>query len=122
MGVVGVRYGSVGKCYAVGGEDAVLGVDVTEEMETGMNLHYFGKKLFITVVSVVIEVEDTVGWAVGYQNIGVSGDFGDVTLLAVGDAVAHKHWDSVEFHSVDLYSGVAQVVYIGVKTVDIGAV
>ena len=55
-----------------------------------MNLYYFGKQLFITVVYVVIEIEDTVGWAVGYQNIGVRGDFGDITLLAVGDAVAHS--------------------------------
>lgn len=82
-------------------------MDVAEEMEPRMNFHNFGEKLFISVIDVVVEIEDTVGRAVGYQNIGVRGDFGDVTLLAVGDAIAHKHWHAIEFYSVDLYSGVA---------------
>lgn len=78
--------------------------------------------MFITVVYVIIEVEYSVGRAMGYQDIGIRGNFSDVTLLAVGDAVAHKHWHAVEFHSVELYTGVAQVVYIGVKAADIRAV
>lgn len=71
MGVVGVHYCCVGECDALQGGDAVLGVDVAEEMESRMNLQYFGKELFITVVYVVVEVEDAVGRAMGYQYVGV---------------------------------------------------
>ena len=77
-----------------------------------MNFHNFGEKLFISVIDVVVEVEDTVGWAVGYQYVDVGGDFGDVFRLPIRNAVAHKHRHSVELHSVNFNTGVAEVMHI----------
>ena len=40
--------------------------------------------------------------------------------LAVRDAVAHEHWDTIEFHTVNFHSGIAQVMDITVKPVNGG--
>lgn len=122
MGVVSGHYGSVGECDVVLGCYTVLGMDVAEEVEMGVDFYYFGKELFVAVVYVVVKVKYAVGRAVGYKYVGVRGYIGDVTLLAVGDAVAHKHRYSVEFHAVNFHCGVAEIVYVWVKSVNIGSV
>lgn len=122
MGVVSGHYGSVGECDAVLGCYTVLGMDVAEEVEMGVDFDDFGKELFVAVVYVVVEVEDAVGRTVGYQNIDVRGYFGDVTLLAVGDAVTHKHRYSVEFYAINFHCGVAEIVYVWVKSVNISSI
>ena len=86
------------------GCDAVLGVDVAKEVEMGVDFYDFGKELFVAVVYVVIKVEDAVGRAVGYQHIGAGGDFGDVPLLSIGYAIAHKHRHAIKFHAVNFDS------------------
>ena len=43
-----------------------------------------------------------------------------VETLTVGDAIAHEHWDTIEFHTVNFHSGIAQVMDITVKPVNGG--
>lgn len=56
------------------------------------------------------------------QDVGVCRDAGEVAALPIGDAIAHEHGDAVEFQPVDLNAGVAEVMYIAVKPVDISSV
>ena len=51
------------------------------------------------------------------ENVGICRDIGIVTTLTVGNAT-HKHWHAVEFNTVNLNSGVAEIMNIVVKTVD----
>ena len=49
-------------------------------------------------------------------------DTGIVAALAVGYAIAHKHRDTIVFQSSNLNSGIAQVMDILVKAVDVGSI
>ena len=42
--------------------------------------------------------------------------------LAVSNAVTHEHWDTIKFHTVNFHSGIAQIMYIVVESVDSGTV
>lgn len=57
-----------------------------------------------------------------YQDIGVGGDSVIVAALAVGYAIAHEHRDTVELQTLNLNSGIAQVMHIVVKTLDVGSI
>lgn len=40
--------------------DAMPCVDVAEKMQMWMNIYYLGQKMIVTVVDIVVEVEDSV--------------------------------------------------------------
>ena len=58
----------------------------------------------------------------GNQHIHIIGNPGVVSSLTVGDAVAHEHRYSIELHSVNCDSGVAEIMDVIVKAIDIGAI
>ena len=74
------------------------------------------------VVDVVIEVKDSVGRSVSNQNISVYRDFVIIEVLAVSHAITHKHRDTVEFQALNLDTGVAQVMHIVIKAIDISSI
>lgn len=57
-----------------------------------------------------------------YQDIGVGGDSGIVATLSAGDAIAHKHRDAVEFDTIYFYAGVAEIMHVGIESVDVGTI
>ena len=100
----------------------MLGVDMPEKMQSGLDSCYAGEKLFRTIVDIVVKVEDAERRCVGDENIRVFRNICIMLGLAVRDAVAHEHWDTIEFHTVNFHSGIAQVMYIVVESVDGGTV
>lgn len=78
--------------------------------------------MLVAIIDTIIKVEDSVGWIMCNQHISVFWDLGDVFRLAVGDAITHKHWNSVEFYAVNLNSGVAEIVYVWVEAVDVRSI
>lgn len=78
--------------------------------------------MLVAIIDTIIKVEDSVGWIMCNQHISVFWDFGDVFRLAVGDAIAHKHCNSVEFYSINLDTRVAKIMYIRVEAVDVRSV
>ena len=71
---------------------------------------------------IVVKVEDAERRCVGDENIRVFRNICIMLGLAVRDAVAHEHWDTIEFHTVNFHSGIAQVMDITVKPVNGGTV
>lgn len=59
------------------------------------------------IVDAVVEVKDAVSGRMGYQDVDVGWDSGIIAALAVGDAIAHEHRDSIEFQSINFDAGVA---------------
>ena len=57
-----------------------------------------------------------------YQYVGVGGDSGIVAALAVGDAIAHKHRNAVELNAIYFDTGVAEIMHIVVKAVDVSSI
>ena len=97
----------------------MLGVDVSKEMKTRANSHYFGEYLLISVIDTVIEVEDAVGWIMCNQHISVRWNLGDVFRLAVCHTITHKHRYAIESHSVNFNARVAEVMNIRIETIDV---
>ena len=86
----------------------MLGMDMSEKM--GFKIMEHGKTLkdlLRTIVDSVIEIEDSIGRRMGDKNVGIFGDTGIVTVLAVCYAIAHEHRDSIEFQSINFDAGVA---------------
>lgn len=81
--IISVHYGTVGEGDVVGGCYSMLGVDVAEEVQSGVNFHNLAEELFVAVVDVVIKVEDAAGRRVGDEHVGVGGDAGDVAPLTI---------------------------------------
>ena len=80
------------------------------------------KDFLRTIVDTVVEVKDSVGRRMGDKNISLRGYIGIVAALAVGHAITHEHRDAVKFQTVNLNSGIAQVMHIIVKTVDVRSI
>lgn len=86
----------------------MLGMNMSEEMGFEIRKGCKSFKYFLRAkVDTVIEIKDSIGRRMGDQNVGIFGDAGIVAALAIGDAIAHEHRDSIEFQSVDLDAGVA---------------
>ena len=45
-----------------------------------------------------------------------------VAALAIGYAITHEHRNPVESQTLNLYAGIAEIMHIVVKTVDIGSI
>lgn len=56
------------------------------------------------------------------QDVGVGGDSGIVAALAVGDAIAHKHRNAVELNAIYFDTGVAEIMYVGIESVNVGTI
>lgn len=56
------------------------------------------------------------------QDVGIIRDSGIVAALSVGDAIAHKHRNTVELIAIYFDAGVAEIVYVGIESVDVGTV
>ena len=86
----------------------MLGMDMSEQMGFEVRNGWESMKdFFRAIVNAVIEIKDSIGWRMGDKNVCVCGDTGIVAALAIGDAIAHEHRDSVEFQTVNLDAGVA---------------
>ena len=100
----------------------MLRVYMSEKMQSGLDSCYAGEKLFRTIVDIVVKVEDAKRRCVGDENIRTFRNICIMFGLTVSNAVAHEHWDTIEFHTVNFHSGIAQVMYIVVESVDGGTV
>lgn len=58
----------------------------------------------------------------GNQYIGIAGNFLIVAALAIGYAITHEHRNPVESQTLNLDAGIAEIMHIVVKTVDIGSI
>lgn len=56
------------------------------------------------------------------ENIRVVGNIGKVATLAVRYAIFKKHRHAIELNSVYLNAGVAEIMHIVIKPVDIGSI
>lgn len=102
--------------------DAIPGVDMAEKMQMWMDTYNLGQKMLITVVDIIIEVEDSVCRRMSNQDIGIGRYAVYVAFLTVGDTVAHKHRYTIKFHSVNLNAGITEIMHVGVKSADIGSI
>ena len=100
----------------------MLRMYMSEKMQPGLDCCYAAEKFFRTVMDIVVKVEDAERRCVGDENIRVFRNICIMLGLAVRDAVAHEHWDTIEFHTVNFHSGIAQVMDITVKPVNGGTV
>lgn len=101
----------------------MLGMDMSEEMGFEIMKEWKPFKDFLrAIVDTAIEIKDSVYRRMGDQNIGIFGDAGIVAALAIGYAIAHEHRDTIEFQSVNLDAGIAQVMHIVVKAIDVGSI
>ena len=101
----------------------MLSMDMSEKMGFKISKVWKPFKDFLrAIVDAVIEIKDSIGRRMGNQNICVSWNSGIVAALAVGYAIAHEHGDSVEPQALNLDAGVAQVMHIFVKAVDVGPI
>lgn len=101
----------------------MLGVDMSEKMCFEIKKRWKPFKDFLrTIVDAIIEIKDSIGRRMGNQNVGIFRDTCIVATLAVRYAIAHEHRDSIEFQSVNLNAGVAQVMHIVIETVYVGAI
>ena len=100
----------------------MLRMYMSEKMQPGLDCCYAAEKFFRTVMDIVVKVEDAERRCVGDENIRVFRNICIMLGLAVRDAVAHEHWDTIEFHTVNFHSGIAQVMDITVKPVNGGTI
>ena len=97
----------------------MLGVDMSEKMQPGTYCRNAAKKLLRTIVDIVVKVEDAQWWRVCNENVRIVGDICIMFGLAAGYAVAHEHRNTIKFNPVNYYAGIAQVMDIAVKSVNI---
>ena len=100
----------------------MLSVDMSEKMQSGLDDCYTTKKFFRAVIDIVVKIEDAERRRMGNENVRIFRNICIMLGLAVRDAVAHEHWDTIEFHTVNFHSGIAQVMDITVKPVNGGTV
>lgn len=100
----------------------MLSVDMSEKMQSGLDDCYTTKEFFRAVIDIVVKIEDAKRRCVGDENIRTFRNICIMFGLTVSNAVAHEHWDTIEFHTVNFHSGIAQVMYIVVESVDGGTV
>ena len=101
----------------------MLGMDMSEQM--GFEIMERGKpfKNFLgAIVDAIIEIKDSIGGRMGDQDVGVGWDSDIVAALAVGYAIAHEHRDSVELQAFNLNPGIAQIMNVVAKSVDVGSI
>ena len=100
----------------------MLGVDMSEKMQPGTYCRNAAKKLLRAVIDIVVKVEDAQWRRVCNENVRTVGDICIMLGLAAGYAVAHKHRDSIESHTADFHTGIAQVMHVIVESVNLGAI
>ena len=104
-------------------QSSVPGMDMSEKMgfEIRKGWKPF-KDFFRAIVDAVIEIKDSIGRRTGDKNVGIFGDMCIVAALAVCYAISHEHRDPVESQTLNLDAGIAEIMHIVVKTVDIGSI
>lgn len=100
----------------------MLSVDMSEKMQSGLDDCYTTKEFFRAVIDIVVKIEDAKRRCVGDENIRTFRNICIMFGLTVSNAVVHEHWDTIEFHTVNFHSGIAQVMYIVVEFADGGTV
>lgn len=86
----------------------MLSVDMTEKMGFEIRNGWESMKdFFRAIVDTVIEIKDSIGRRMCDKNVGIFRNTCKVAALAVGNAIAHEHRDTIEFQSVNLDAGVA---------------
>ena len=100
----------------------MLRVYMSEKMQPGTYCRNAAKKLLRAVIDIVVKVEDAQWWRVCNENVRIVGDICIMFGLTVSNAVAHEHWDSIEFHTADFHSGIAQVMHVIVESVNLGTI
>ena len=100
----------------------MLSVDMSEKMQSGLDDCYTTKEFFRAVIDIVVKIEDAERRRMGNENVRIFRNICIMLGLTVSNAVAHEHWDTIEFHTVNFHSGIAQIMYIVVESVDGGTV
>lgn len=90
-----------------------------EKMQSGTYCRNAAKKLLRAVIDIVVKIKDAERRRVGDENVRIIRDIGIMLGLAAGYAVAHEHRNAIKFNSVNYYAGIAQVMDIAVKSVNI---
>ena len=85
----------------------MLGMYMPEKMQLGLDSRYAGEKFFRAVIDIVVKVEDAERRRMGNENVRIIGDICIMFSLAVTNTVAHEHRNAIEFHTVNLHSGIA---------------
>ena len=86
----------------------MLGMDMSEKMGFEIVKGRDPFEYFLrAIVDAVVEIKDSVCRRMGDQNVSIFRNTCIVAALAVGYAISHEQWDSVEFQSVNLDAGVA---------------
>lgn len=101
----------------------MLSMDMSEKMSFEIIKSWESFEDFLrAIVDAVVKVEDAISRGMGYQYVCVGGNSGIVAALAVGYAIAHEQRDTVEFNTIYFDAGVAQVMHVIVKAVDVGSI
>lgn len=122
IGIVSIHYRAIGKGYPVKVRYSILGMYMPEKMQSGLDCRYATEEFFRAVIDVIVKIKDAQWRSMGNKDICIFWDIGIMSGLAVSDAVAHKHRDTIEFHVVYFHPGIAQIIHIAVKSVNGGTI
>ena len=117
-----VHHGSIGKDGSAAFLQAIGLMDVAEKMYPGTDCRHTREQLIGAVMDASVLVEDSVWRGMGNQHIHAVRNHFIELLLASGNTVLHKHGDPIECHAVYLHRTVAQIMAIGVKSVNDGTI
>lgn len=122
IGIISIHYRSIGKGCPVKDCYSMLRVYMSEKMQPGTDNRNTAKKFFRAVIDIVVKIKDAQWRRVGNENVRTVGDICIMLGLAAGYAVAHKHRDSIESHTADFHTGIAQVMHVIVESVNLGTI
>ena len=117
-----IHHGSIGKDGSAAFLQAIGLMDVAEKMYPGTDCLHTREKFIGAVMDASVPVEDSVWRGMGNQHIHAVRNLFIKLLLASGTAVLHKHRDPIECHAFYLHRTIAQIMAIGVKSVNDGPI
>lgn len=117
-----VHHGSIGKDDSASFLQAIGLMDVAEKMYPWTDCLHTREKFIGAVMDASVPVEDSVWRGMGNQHIHAVRNHFIKLLLESGTTVLHKHGNPIECHAVYLHRTVAQIMAIGVKSVNDGTI
>ena len=84
---------------------------VTKEVEMWLNTKHSAEQRCTTIVHSPRAVKYTIGWLMSNENIGVSRNFRNGSIILSTHLIGHKHWHAIKPHSLNFYPRVAEVVH-----------
>ena len=117
-----IHHGSIGKDGSAAFLQAIGLMDVAEKMYPWTDCLHTREKFIGAVMDASVPVEDSVWRGMGNQHIHAVRNLFIELLLESGTSVLHKHGVPIECHAVNLHRTVAQIMAIGVKSVNDGTI